>query len=75
MPYSAKAVAKYQAKVYDRVGILVKKGQRDYLKAYAAANGESLNGFINRAIKEAIERDKEKSAGSAGQTSDDETAE
>ncbi len=31
------------------------------LKSHAEAQGESLNGFINRAIDETVERDDEKS--------------
>ena len=54
-----RANAKYNAKKpYDRLEIIVKKGSKDDLKAHAAECGESLNGFVNRAIKEAMERDK-----------------
>ncbi len=52
-----KAVAKYNATNYDKILLTVKKGHRDELKAHAAARGESLNGFISRAISEALERD------------------
>lgn len=34
--------------------------QRDAIRAHAAALGESVNVFINRAIRETMERDKEK---------------
>lgn len=54
---SNKAVQKYSAKAYDQVKVLVKKGEREKLKAHAESKGESLNGFINRAIKETIVRD------------------
>lgn len=54
-----RASNKYAAKAYDRVALLVKKGQKDQIKAHAEAHGESLNGFINRAIDETITRDKE----------------
>ena len=50
----------YAKKAYDDVRLQVKKGQKDIIKAHADANGESLNGFINRAIVEAMERDKNK---------------
>ncbi|MCL1986923.1 MAG: hypothetical protein FWG64_03005, partial [Firmicutes bacterium] len=33
------------------------KGQKDVLKAHAAARGESLNGFVNRCIDEGLARD------------------
>lgn len=52
-----KANEKYNAKAYDQVKVLVKKGEREQLKTHAERQGESLNGFINRAIKETIERD------------------
>ena len=49
---------RYTEKAYDRISLLVKKGEREILQAHAAERGESVNGFINRAIKEAMERDK-----------------
>ena len=55
-----RAQNKYINKVYDRVNLVVDKGNKDKIKAHAAANGESLNGFINRAISETIERDNTK---------------
>ena len=33
--------------------------QRDEIQAHAAAHGESVNAFINRAIRETMEREKE----------------
>ena len=53
-----RATAKYRAANYDQLKIEVKKGQKVDLKAHAAEMGESLNGFVNRAIREAMERDK-----------------
>jgi len=47
----------YARKVYDDVRLQVKKGQKEIIKAHAEVRGESLNGFINRAIQEAMERD------------------
>ena len=52
-----KAVNKYMAANYDRINLTVAKGQRDTIKAHAETRSESVNGFINRAIQEAIERD------------------
>ena len=54
---SAAAKNKYAAKAYDRIALQVYKGAKDKLRAHADARGESLNGFINRAIREALERD------------------
>ena len=42
---------------YDRINLTVPKGQKDTIQAHAAARGESVNGFINRVISEAIERE------------------
>ena len=47
-----KASAKYNAKAYEEVKLRVSKGQKDQIKQYAEANGESLNGYINRLISE-----------------------
>ena len=52
-----KAVRKYNEKVYDRLEIKVAKGCKADIQAHAAGRGESLNGFVNRAIDEAVERD------------------
>lgn len=41
----------------DRVSIAMPKGKKDVVKAHAEGHGESLNGFINRAIVETMERD------------------
>lgn len=45
------------AKTYDRINLTVPKGQKEEFKAHAEARGESLNGFILRAMNEARERD------------------
>ena len=52
-----KAVAKYMKENYDEIKVRVAKGQRERIKTHAEAQGESVNGFINRAIDETIERD------------------
>ena len=53
-----RAKNKYNAKTYDSPRIVVKKGRKDIIKAHAEARGESINGFVSRAIDETIERDK-----------------
>ncbi len=45
------------AKLYDRVVALFPKGKGDIVKKHAADRGESLSGFINRAVDETMERD------------------
>lgn len=53
-----KAVAKYNAKSYDEIKIRVYKGEKEKIKSHAESNGESINGFVKRAIDETMERDK-----------------
>lgn len=51
-----RASNKYAAKAYDRLNIVVPKGERDKIKAYAATHGESLNAYVTRLIKEDMEK-------------------
>ena len=53
-----KAVHKYTKANYDRVELTVPKGRKAELQEHAAARGESLNGFVNRAIDTVVEMDK-----------------
>ena len=56
-----KATKKYDIKTYDRIGFNFRKDaeiNKDFIKEYAAARGESINGFLLRAIEETIGRDK-----------------
>lgn len=48
---------KWIAKTYDRINLTVKKGQKAVIQEHAESQGESVNGFINRAIAETIDRD------------------
>lgn len=52
-----RAVTKYDAKAYDKTLLRLPKGRLDIVKAHAATLGESVNGFIGRAILEAMARD------------------
>lgn len=52
-----RAVNKYMKENYDEIKVRVDKGQKEIIKAHAEARGESVNGFINRAVSETIERD------------------
>ena len=54
---STKAQNRYIAKAYDRVNLTLPKGQKEVVQAHATARSESVNGFIGRAITEAMERD------------------
>ena len=53
-----RAIRKYDAEKVDRVLFRVPKGKKELLQQHAAARGESLSAFINRAIDETIARDK-----------------
>lgn len=52
------AQRRYMAKVAT-VQIRTTTEQRDAIKAHAEARGESVNGFINRAIGEQMKRDQD----------------
>lgn len=56
---STAAQNRYIAKAYDRVNLTLPKGRKDEVKAHAEQHGESLNGFIQRAIEETMIRDQE----------------
>ena len=53
-----RATAKYVKLNYDRIEVKVPKGRKAELQAHAEQRGESLNGFIGRAIDVQIIRDK-----------------
>ena len=54
---SSKVKDRYNLKAYDEIKVRVYKGQKDIIQAHAEGRGESTNAFINRAIKETMERD------------------
>lgn len=47
------------AEKLDRVNLTMPKGKKDAIKAHAEAQGESVNAYINKAIDQRIERDKQ----------------
>lgn len=51
-----RANEKYNAKAYDQIKVIVKKGQRDIIKSFAESKGMSLNGYINKLITEDMEQ-------------------
>jgi predicted HicB family RNase H-like nuclease len=55
---SYESIKRYEDKAYDKILVRMPKGQKDLIQAHAEAQGESTNGFINRAISETMERDK-----------------
>lgn len=54
-----RAQNKFIAKAYDRVNLTMPKGKKETIQAHAEARGESVNGFINRAIDQTMEQDTE----------------
>lgn len=54
---------RYAAKNLKRVPLDMQRTQYDDLKAHAEARGETVNGFIKRAISETMERDNNDSRG------------
>ena len=49
---------RYNAMAYDDIRLRVPKGEKDRIQAFAEARGETVNGFINRLIAEAMGVDK-----------------
>ena len=52
-----KAVNKYVKNNYDRINVTFPKGQKEIITAAATAAGESVNGYIKKAVDERIKRD------------------
>ena len=52
-----RANAKYNAKAYDKTMIRLYAGELDTIRNHAQQRGESLNGFICRAIREQMRQD------------------
>lgn len=60
MPEKTEAQKRAQQKYMEKFAVARVRTARekyDLIQAHAEAQGESVNGFINRAIDEAIERD------------------
>lgn len=56
----AEADARFNKKTYQQIAFILRRDavvNADLVKAHAAAMGESVNGFLTRAVTEAIERD------------------
>ena len=48
---------RYAVEHYDRINLVVKQGVREIIRKTAETKGESVNGYINKAIREALKRD------------------
>lgn len=69
-----RANERYNAKAYEEIKVRVSRGEKAVIQAHAEACGESVNGFINRAITEALERDNDVSEASEGRAESKEEA-
>lgn len=52
-----RANRKYNEKAYDRIELKVPKGKKAVIKDFAEKQNKSVNGFVNEAIDEKMERD------------------
>jgi len=63
-----KAVTKYVKEKYDRMMFTMPKGRKAAIQASADAVGESLNGYVTKAVDERIARQETASAPTEGET-------
>lgn len=62
---SYESIKRYEDKAYDKVLVRMHKGRKGEIQTFAAQTGESVNGFINRAIGEAMGEIPQEPAGTA----------
>ena len=53
-----RAIKKYEQEKVDKILFRVPKGTKELVQAHAEKKGESLSAFLNRAIQETMDRDK-----------------
>ena len=41
---------RYAAKAYDRIAFIIPKGRKAIIQAAAVKEGESINGYVNKAV-------------------------
>ena len=49
-----RAVAKYMAANYDEIKIRVPKGRKADIDAFVKSQGESINGWVNKSMRDAL---------------------
>lgn len=54
---STAAKNRWNEKTYDRINLTVPKGEKEIIRNHAEKQGESVNGFIQRAIRQTMEDD------------------
>lgn len=47
---------RYNEKAYDRINLVVPKGEKERIKEAAEKNGESVNGLINRVVMAEVDK-------------------
>lgn len=52
-----RATNKYKKSNYDRIELVVPKGNKDAIRSIAEAHGQSINAYISTAIEEKMKRD------------------
>jgi len=52
----SRAVRKYNEKSYDRIEIVVPRGDKERIKTAAEQEGTSVNSYINKAIREKMQK-------------------
>ena len=56
---STRAKNKYNASNYDNLRIVVPKGQKAAIEAFATAQNESVNGLVNKLLRQAMSKSEE----------------
>ena len=55
-----RAIRKYQQEKLEDVKFRVRKGEKQVIQEHAKQQGESVNAFLTRAVRETMERDNAK---------------
>ena len=51
-----RAIEKYKKKTYERIELLVHKGEKQKIKEFASKRGKSVNGFITDLIRDEMDK-------------------
>ena len=54
---SYESIKRYEDKAYDKVLVRMQKEKKEVIQAHTERTGQSVNGFINEAIDEKMERE------------------
>ena len=56
-PAEDRAIKKYEQEKIDKILVRFPKGKKEQIQQHVANTGESVNGFINRAVDQALSAD------------------